>query len=1057
MNFTSLKGLFARPTRRRTRKAPTPCIGRFCRMSLEPLEDRRLLTVSTAYFHDHWEMVVDNAPTGVASVGDIVNNGYDGDGSIAGVYGVDAFGRVYQGGVSSFAGTGYVVDAIEATNSTGTTIVLASAAGEGLALSDPDKTISLGSTPHTFTLYGGLSVFGLHLTDGTLSLGINDVAQDKIIVATGTINLTGSELNVFFGGTATTGTYTIIENAANFPITGTFAGLPEGATFVAGDRTFQISYTGGLYGNDVTLTMTALINPFSSFVNDNWYDVNEDELVAGDMVDDRNDTGGVTSPTTITRSFEQVALDPNGFQSAAYDNFQQAAHETSAGGAVTVLPGEYSGDVTIEKPLAIQGEFTLNGSLIADGTTLIVGTGYGTIGVDDLTLTSTSKLLMTASSTDSDLIEVGGDLDLGGAELKFQWAGGAAEDVILINNQGSITGTFADLPEGAEILVNGAKFWITYAGGDGNDVALVIPDSTVAARRLFYEHSRYDGNTTGVSTSDDGAIAPDKMALLPGVLAAFNNVSSYSRGINGIMVDITGSHSNITADDLFFEVGIPENEPGVPNNPAPTSWITAPAPATVSVRADAGTGGADRVEIIWADEDIQNEWLRVTVLSTIDTGLASPDVFYFGNRVGDSGDGNQPSRAVTNAIDENGVLSHNTVLPAWEPITNIYDFDRSGRVNAFDQNEARQNGGSLYYMTPQVIPPVGQLVGPTSWTPGTDVTLVASAPTLLDGTVDPNVLGVDFYQDVNGNGIFDQDDELMANGTALEDNLGNPSAWQGTFDPADLLAGRSSILAVPLNSAGPIGASRSIAGRLPIIVASPLFHGVEALQIPGLGFNIILPATAVAANAQARATFDFGGPYQVIAGDYDFAESAGTTLAMAAEVAGFATSPAPGVHGEGTSAGLGFTNVVGGRIGEIIGQTSTSAGASADENHLADAGASATFGGAVTFQIVSSNAPDGTPVNIVQSVLAIGLMFEGSAGGMSIAAAAGGTGNLNLLGNPLNGAFSQIIQARVGQFITVVYGANANFNNLSLASSEGIGGTAGLQFFQFDVSGIYGG
>ena len=44
-----------------------------------------------------------------------------------------------------------------------------------------------------------------------------------------------------------------------------------------------------------------------------------------------------------------------------------------------------------------------------------------------------------------------------------------------------------------------------------------------------------------------------------------------------------------------------------------------------------------RVEIIWADGAIENEWVQVTVLADADTGLAAPDVFYFGNAIGDSG------------------------------------------------------------------------------------------------------------------------------------------------------------------------------------------------------------------------------------------------------------------------------------------------------------------------------------------------------------------------------------------------------------------------------------
>jgi hypothetical protein len=48
-------------------------------------------------------------------------------------------------------------------------------------------------------------------------------------------------------------TFKIVDNLTGSPCTGTFAGLPEGATFVASERLFRITYTGG-DGNDVVLT-----------------------------------------------------------------------------------------------------------------------------------------------------------------------------------------------------------------------------------------------------------------------------------------------------------------------------------------------------------------------------------------------------------------------------------------------------------------------------------------------------------------------------------------------------------------------------------------------------------------------------------------------------------------------------------------------------------------------------------------------------------------------------------------------------------------------------------
>src|SRR5690606_35115018 len=72
-------------------------------------------------------------------------------------------------------------------------------------------------------------------------------------------------------------------------------------------------------------------------------------------------------------------------------------------------------------------------------------------------------------------------------------------------------------------------------------------EMVVAGRHIYYNNSKFDTATEGISPFDEFAIAPDKQALLPdGTLADSANVTSYSRGINGIMVDLAGSHPNVT-------------------------------------------------------------------------------------------------------------------------------------------------------------------------------------------------------------------------------------------------------------------------------------------------------------------------------------------------------------------------------------------------------------------------------------------------------------------------------------------------------------------------------
>ena len=163
-------------------------------------------------------------------------------------------------------------------------------------------------------------------------------------------------------------------------------------------------------------------------------------------------------------------------------------------------------------------------------------------------------------------------------------------------------------------------------------------DSTpsVLSRCIFYNASIWDwsvdadANHNGQfdlgedGSNDDAAIATDKVALLPGETSGATNRTGYAKGINGIMVDIAGlpNPAGLSAADFAFKVGTGSD---------PSAWDPAPAPQGVTVRQGAGLNGSDRVTIIWANEQITGTWLQVTVLANPNTGLASQDVFYFGN------------------------------------------------------------------------------------------------------------------------------------------------------------------------------------------------------------------------------------------------------------------------------------------------------------------------------------------------------------------------------------------------------------------------------------------
>jgi len=200
----------------------------------------------------------------------------------------------------------------------------------------------------------------------------------------------------------------------------------------------------------------------------------------------------------------------------------------------------------------------------------------------------------------------------------------------------------------------------------------------VVARHLFYNGSAFDGGDPSANAADDNAIATDKSPLLPGEgPATFANYSSYVRGINGVMIDIADLPAATLdpAADFRFRVG-DNNDFG--------NWreLTGAELPSVAIRPGDGEPGSDRITLHWPDGTIVGQWIEVTVRSTAATGLAADDVFYFGNAPGETG--SSSTDAVINGTDFMAIRANpsNFLNPA--AITNPYDFDRDGRVNAID-------------------------------------------------------------------------------------------------------------------------------------------------------------------------------------------------------------------------------------------------------------------------------------------------------------------------------------------------------------------------------------
>jgi ELWxxDGT repeat protein len=239
---------------------------------------------------------------------------------------------------------------------------------------------------------------------------------------------------------------------------------------------------------------------------------------------------------------------------------------------------------------------------------------------------------------------------------------------------------------------NGTLYLLADDGTVGREPWIVPASSTIAATALFYKGSTKWNVTNGATFSDDNAIATDKTAYLPGSgTSTFAAVSSYDKGINGIMVDLRGPHGAITVNDFTFKRG---------NNNSPNAWVAATAPTAVTTRAGAGVTSSDRIELLWNDNDaVKKQWLEVIVEGNdtlggfnTNTGLAQSYVFFFGNPLGDSGTGNSGAFQVT-STDEINARNNPKTFTATR--SDVNDFNRDGSVTSTDQIIARNNGTNL--------------------------------------------------------------------------------------------------------------------------------------------------------------------------------------------------------------------------------------------------------------------------------------------------------------------------------------------------------------------------
>ena len=429
----------------------------------------------------------------------------------------------------TLAGSGRIIGAL--TAQTGSTIAPGNSPG---ILNTGDFDLMVGST--------------LEIELGGTTPGNTATDHDQVNV-TGTVTLAGTLDVVNFGGfTSTAGdTFTIINNDSTDAVSGTFAGLAEGDTFVADGSLYSITYVGGTDSNDVVLT----------------------SLGGAFEVINTNDSGA--------GSLRQAILDANaqaGADTIVFDIFSIGTPQTIT--PITALPviteevtiDGYTQSAASENTLAVGNDASIQ--IVLDGN------GLAENGLDIQTNDVTIKGLSIVGF-DDDGIEFGGT----GHVLQGNFIGvlpdgvtanGNSEWGLRQGNGNALIGTdgdgLNDFGERNLISANLGGGILTFANGTvvaGNYIGTNAAGTAGIGSQPVAVSSVFGGNTIGTDGSSDAFNANERNVIsgntagvvLSGLdVLAGNYIGTDATGLvsigngGGVQVGGTGTRVGTNADGI---------------------------------------------------------------------------------------------------------------------------------------------------------------------------------------------------------------------------------------------------------------------------------------------------------------------------------------------------------------------------------------------------------------------------------------------------------------------------------------------------------------------------
>jgi Bacterial Ig domain/Dockerin type I domain len=317
------------------------------------------------------------------------------------------------------------------------------------------------------------------------------------------------------------------------------------------------------------------------------------------------------------------------------------------------------------------GKYSVSGTIVANAAPTVVN--------DTVSIAPTASLLIDVLANDSDA------------------------------NNDSLTILSVGTPSKGTAVIEGGKIRYT-AGTSFGQIAFaytvvdelgvsstgnvnITVSATISQRGLVY------AGATGSSAST--SLATDKVPLLPGQSSTYANYTNYSKGLNGVVLDVAGLPAATTDVEMLASLQFAQWD-GI--SAAGFTALSSAAVPTVSVLSGVGAGGSTRVLVTFPDNTVQNTWLRIVVAANAQTGLSTNDVFYFGNVIGDFNVGNTTSRIRVNALDSSAVRNNQSPGANSVDVTNFFDVNRDGRVNALDTSIVRNNQQTSGIVAPITAP-----------------------------------------------------------------------------------------------------------------------------------------------------------------------------------------------------------------------------------------------------------------------------------------------------------------------------------------------------------------